>query len=267
MKRLLIAACLGAIATTAHAIEFGYTEPNRIAQAAFAEAGVIASLNVKEGARVTEGQVLAWLNADTLRQDFGIAEEQARLQRLRFEQIDALRIAGNVSMEEHEKAKSDLAVAELRVKRILAQLDDRSLRAPFDGIVTKISREVTESVSAAQTEVMTLVQLDSLKVSLHLPAKIAAPLALNDEVALVLEDSIRVMGRVEFVSPVVDAASHTIRVTFRIANTEGKLRSGVRCVLAESGERSINTVEAAQAEQPLPPRRARAEGGIPDEAR
>jgi multidrug efflux system membrane fusion protein len=282
MKRAFSLILFYLAALTAQAIEFGYTEPSRIAQAAFAETGVIASINVTEGAKVTTGQVLAWLNADTLRQDLGIAQEQLRLQSLRYDQINGLHQAGNVSMEENEKAKSDLAVADLRVKRILAQLDDRSLRAPFDGVVTKINREVTESVSAAQTEVMTLVQLDSLKVTLHLPEKIAGPLALQDAVWLVLEDKIPVTGRVEFISPVVDAASHTIRVTFRIANPEGKLRSGVRCVLASeaapaasgsAGEEPAGaetTVRAGRTaipvdETPLPLRRPRAAGGRVDE--
>jgi multidrug efflux system membrane fusion protein len=270
MKRVLSLTLFGLASLSAQAIEFGYTEPSRIAQAAFAEAGVIASIHVSEGAKVTTGQVLAWLNADTLRQDLGIAQEQLRLQSLRYDQINELHRAGNVSMEENEKAKSDLAVADLRVKRILAQLDDRSLRAPFDGIVTKINREVTESVSAAQTEVMTLVQLDSLKVTLHLPEKVAEALALQDAVALVLEDKIPVTGRVEFISPVVDAASHTIRVTFRIANPDGKLRSGVRCVLASDGAAGAggavkviapaDQAPAAVSESPLPQRRPRAGG-------
>ncbi len=279
MKRVLIFSLLGFASLTARALEFGYTEPSRIAQAAFAEAGVIASIHVKEGAKVTGGQVLAWLNADTLRQDLGIAQEQLRLQALRYDQINALHKAGNVSMEENEKAKSDLAVADLRVKRILAQLDERCLRAPFDGIVTKINREVTESVSAAQTEVLTLVQLDSLKATLHLPEKTAGALALQDEVDLLLEDTITVKGRVEFISPVVDAASRTIRVTFRIPNSDGKLRSGVRCVLAADAVAGGRVGEAAGHETPavagkvtipvdetpLPARRPRAAGGREDE--
>jgi membrane fusion protein, multidrug efflux system len=200
------------------AIEFGYTEPNRIAQAAFAEAGVIAEIAVKEGTRVEEGRVLARLNTETLVQDLRIAEEQNRLQQLRFDQIKALFEAGNGSKEEMERNKSDLAITSLRVQRILAQINDRTLRAPFAGIVTKINREVAESVSAAQTEVMTIVQLDSLRVTLNLPAKIAGGLEVGAETALVLDEEMKAKGTVAFVSPVIDAASRTVRVTFVIPN-------------------------------------------------
>lgn len=236
------------------AIEFGYTEPNRVAKAAFAEAGVIAELGVREGARVKEGDVLARLNSETLAQDLRIAEEQLRLQQLRFDQIKGLFEGGNGSKEEFERNKSDLAIAELRVKRILAQLDDRTLRAPFPGIVTKINLEVSESVSAAQTEVMTIVQLDSLRVTLNLPVPAVEGLETGGEAALLLDGKQKVAGRVEFVSPVIDAASRTVRVTFLIPNADGGLRSGVRCVLAGQGGDAAAEVSA---EDPLPARRQR----------
>jgi len=238
------------------AIEFGYTEPNRTALAAFAEAGVVAELAVKEGARVKEGEVMARLNSETLTQELRIAEEQHRLQQLRHDQIKALFDSGNGSKEEFERNKSDLAITGIRVQRILAQLNDRTLRAPFAGIVTKINLEVSESVSAAQTEVMTIVQLDSLRVTLNLPAKVADGLQVGAEAALLLDVDTRVNGKVVFVSPVIDAASRTVRVTFVIPNEEGRLRSGVRCMLAsveEGGAGSVTTEDA-----PLPARRPRA---------
>ncbi|MET0261890.1 MAG: efflux RND transporter periplasmic adaptor subunit [Rariglobus sp.] len=270
MKRILLLGGL-LLSATSHgfAIEFGYTEPNRIALVAFPEAGVIAEISVKEGVRVKEGQALAKLNCETLVQDLRIGEEQQRLLQLRFDQIKALYAADNVSKEEHEKAKSDLAIASLRVQRILAQINDRTLRAPFDGIVTKINREVAESVSAAQTEVMTVLQLDSLKVTLHLSVQAATGIVQGKEVPLVLDGKTRVKGIAEFVSPVIDAASHTVRVTFSIPNAEGLYRSGVRCTLdvegaATSGEAPVlgrDGTAAGANELPLPARRPRATGG------
>ena len=38
---------------------------------------------------------------------------------------------------------------------------------------------------------------------------------------------------VEFISPVTDAASGTVRVKFVVDNAAGKLRSGVTALLAE----------------------------------
>lgn len=269
MKRILIIGGIFlAAACGCRAIEFGYTEPNRIALVAFPEAGVIAEISVKEGTRVKEGQALAKLNCETLVQDLRIGEEQQRLLQLRFDQIKGLYESGNGSKEEHERAKSELAIAVLRVQRIVAQINDRTLRAPFTGIVTKINREVAESVSAAQTEVMTVVQLDSLKVTLHLPVQSAAGLTEGKEAGLLLDGKIRVKGLAEFVSPVIDAASHTVRVTFVIPNAEGLYRSGVRCTLDDGGVAGTDATggsalkdnKSEETDLPLPARRPRATG-------
>lgn len=259
MKNVLIVGVWLAAAAAASALDFGYTEPNRIAQVAFPETGVIAEILVKEGARVAEGQVLARLNSEALQQDLLMAAEQLRLQQLRFAQIQAIRDSGSATQEEHERAKSDLEIASLRVQRIRAQIADRTLKAPFAGVVARINREVAESVSAAQTEVMTLVQLDSLRVNIHLPAPLAASLSPEGEVGLWLDGKTKVPGRVIFISPVTDAASGTVRVTFAIANPEGRFRSGVRCSLdapADGGGKLDSPLES-----PLPTRRVRAEGG------
>lgn len=266
MKSLVLFAVGLAGLNVAFALEFGYTEPNRVAKAAFPEMGVIAEIAVEEGDRVTEGQVLAKLNSEILQQDLRIATEQLRLQRLRYDQIKAIHQTGSGSKEEEERAKSDLEIASLRVERIRAQIDDRTLRAPFTGLVTKISREVTESVSAAQTEVMTVVQLDSLRVTLHLPAAVTALIAPDQEVELVLEQREKVRGRAKYISPVTDAASGTVRVTFVIPNPEGKLRSGVRCELGDeqliaAGNSAGGVLERTEMETddaPLPVRRPRA---------
>ena len=56
---------------------------------------------------------------------------------------------------------------------------------------------------------------------------------MRGEATLVLDDQERVTGRIEFISPVTDPASGTVRVKFVIENAAGKLRSGVRCALAQ----------------------------------
>ncbi len=254
MKRLAPTLCLALLLTASpsFAIEFGYTEPNRSALVAFPETGVIAELAVREGARVAAGEVLARLNCETLHHDLAIAREQERLLQLRFDQIKRLYEAGNGSKEEYERAQSDLAIAALRERRILAQIADRTLHAPFDGIVTKVNREVGESVSGVQTEVMTVVQLDSLRATLHLPVETAAQLTPGGPARLLLDRRISVEATVEFVSPVTDAASRTVRVIFVIPNPEGRHRSGVHCALEASA--------AAGETLPLPERRTRSGG-------
>jgi multidrug efflux pump subunit AcrA (membrane-fusion protein) len=56
---------------------------------------------------------------------------------------------------------------------------------------------------------------------------------------LLLDPERRTSATVEFVSPVIDAASGTVRVKFAIENPAGAIRSGGRCTLEPEGARSL----------------------------
>ncbi len=181
-------------------------------------------------------------------------EEQLRIRRLRFEKLEPLRAAGSVSLEEFERSKADLLIDEERAARIRAQIDNRTLTAPFDGIVSEIRKEMAESVSNAGVHVLTVVQLDTLQVEMHLRPADAARHREGGVVPLLLDDRETVQGRVEFISPVIDAASHTVRIRFTISNPTGTFRSGVRCSPAD-GNTMAATSSPSSGSDALPPRR------------
>lgn len=108
------------------------------------------------------------------------------------------------------------------------------MRSPVNGIVTEIKRDLSEAVSLSSPHVLTVVQIDRLIVNLFLPPFRAEKLTVGGSATLLLgENSGRVPAIVEFISPVTDAASGTVRVKFVTDNTAGKLRSGVTAMLAE----------------------------------
>ncbi len=134
----------------------------------FPETGVISELPVREGAVVKAGDILARLDYRTLQAELNIAQEQLRIRKLRFEKLQELQKIGSVSPDEFERALADLYMDEERAKRIEAQLENRTLRAPFDSVVVELKKELSESVSSASTHVLTVVQLDRLLVNVHL---------------------------------------------------------------------------------------------------
>ena len=72
-----------------------------------------------------------------------------------------------------------------------------------------------------------------LIVNLFLPPQRSAKLTVGASAILLGENAGRAPAVVEFISPVTDAASGTVRVKFVVANAGGKLRSGVTAFLAE----------------------------------
>lgn len=208
---------------------FGYTEPIRIAQAAFAEAGVLDAVFVREGDHVREGDVLAHLDIAVLERDLNMAKEANRIQNMHHAQLENLFEEERVSAVEIERSRSDTLIAEERVQRILAQLDARTLRAPFDGVIVRVFRERSENISAGRAEVLTIAQLDVLQVVLHVPLEHVERFEPNSTLPVMLEDEIEAEAQIVFLSPVIDAASRTIRVRLEIPNPDGVLRAGMIC--------------------------------------
>jgi RND family efflux transporter MFP subunit len=237
----------------------GFTEPYRKIDVAASETGTVARLLVKEGDRVTAGQPLATLDAEVLEVSREIAqttvEAQAKLEsalaerdlrRLRLDRLEPLRVKGHASQEEVDRARADLTVTEANVravreqqvldrlerKKIEAMIERRTVRSPIDGIVLKILKDEREFVSLNSASVMTLVQLDPLRVTFSLPTTAAALLKVNQGVSLRLADNgATAQGKVEFIAPITEAESGTVRVKILVDNAQGQYRCGIRCLL------------------------------------
>lgn len=218
----------------------GYTEPSRIITVSAGDIGVITEMLVKEGEMVKKGQVLARLDTSVLAAELEIARAESKLAATRNQRVAELAQSTRVTPEELEKARTELIVKQAQVRRIEAMIEVRTMHSPVDGVVTEIKRDPSESVSAASPHVLTVVQIDRLSVNLFLSPARVEKLKNGDKTELLLLDpERRVPATVEFVSPVIDAASGTVRVKFSIANPTGEIRSGGRCTLEAETVRSL----------------------------
>ncbi|MGO9111658.1 MAG: efflux RND transporter periplasmic adaptor subunit [Thermoguttaceae bacterium] len=237
----------------------GFTEPFRKIDVAASETGTVAQLLVHEGDRVAKGQALATLDNDVLEVSREIATANVRakgkldsaiaerdLRKTRLERLEPLRTEGHASQEEVDRARSELEVAEanlqvvreqrqldeLERKKVEAMIERRTLRSPIDGYVLKIQKDEREFVSANSASVAIVVQLDPLRVVFSLPTAYAAKLSVGSAADLELPESgAKVRGKVEFVAPVTEAESGTVRVKVLIDNAGGAYRCGIRCLL------------------------------------
>ena len=212
----------------------GYTEPYKIITVSASEPGVLAQLLVEEGASVKKNQVLARLDVAALSAELEIAKAEAQLQATRKQRLAELAQSSRATADELDKAKTDLIIKEAQVRKTEAMIESRTMRSPVDGIVTEIKRDPSESVSVANPHVLTVVQIDKLTVNLYLSPGVAAALKVGGAAPLRFENGDqRVPATIEFISPVTDSASGTVRVKFAIDNAAREHRAGARCSLAE----------------------------------
>ena len=95
-----------------------------------------------------------------------------------------------------------------------------------------LHKEQGEFVAPNNPDVLSLVELDPLLANFSLMRADAETLSAGQKVQIRFPEGNReVEGVVEFVAPVMDAESGTIRVKVRVGNTKGLLRSGERCTL------------------------------------
>jgi multidrug efflux pump subunit AcrA (membrane-fusion protein) len=105
------------------------------------------------------------------------------------------------------------------------------MRSPFSGVVTRVYHEEKECVGNT-APVLTIMQLDKLRVTFTVPTAQVARLKVGQSVPLTFPNSgQKAAGKIEFISPVSEAESDTVRVKVLIENPQGKYRCGVRCAL------------------------------------
>jgi RND family efflux transporter MFP subunit len=259
--RLFFGALLPVLVSAASAGETveGFTEPYRTIHVASAETGLLQTLLVKVGDPVLAGQLIASLDDDVQRAQLAIAQQQvesrgrlkaAEAERAmnfrRFEKLAQLAGRGQASVEESERAKANLEIADSKLlaeqdehKLLVLQLErarlavlKRSMFAPVTGVVSEVHRQIGEFVSPAIPQVVTIVELDPLAASFLVNRSQLLRLKNLQQVRVQLIDAgHHASGAMDSISPVTDAESGTIAVRIRIANPSGQLRGGERCML------------------------------------
>ena len=211
---------------------FGYIEPYQDVKMAFSETGVLTELPVQEGDAVKTGEILARLDYQVMEKDLEIARKELDLQSDKVDKLEVLAKDGRVSPEELKQAEADKEIDDLKVDRAQAEIESRTLRSSMNGVVIEVKKQISESVDPS-VYVLRVVQLDKLLVNMYLDRATAARFHDGTAATLYLAESQeKIPATVDFVSPVTNAASNTVRVKFVIANPGGAYRSGVRCELA-----------------------------------
>ena len=238
-------------------ITHSFTEPIEKCVAASAETGIVAIAHVKEGDLVRTGDPIASINHNVLKEALAIAiarsEATARLDAARaqmqlletqLQAVNSLLSDGHTNQfevqqkssefqearAEYRAAADELRLAALEVGRIRAQIGDRIIKSPIDGVITEIHKQPGEHVSQSEPQFATIVRVDKLKVRFYLDAKTLKNSSVGDRISLTTgPDREPTEGTISFVSPVIDPDSGLGRLDVEINNQSRNLQSGIAC--------------------------------------
>ena len=143
-----------------------------------------------------------------------------------------------------ERAQADLKISQgrlaseveeqevlrLQVARLKHQIEQRTVVAPIDGMVTELHRELGEFVSPTTPEVLRIVDVSRLRASFFLQVEEVERLPRSGKIRVRLGTDQVTSATLEHVSPVADGESGLIEVRVLIDNPELKIL-GSRCAL------------------------------------
>jgi RND family efflux transporter MFP subunit len=179
----------------------GYVTARRQATVSAKVTGKVIEVNIEEGMKVKEGQVLARLDDSNIRTSLDVAQAQLDSSRLSVEETRAqLKQAEQAFARETELAKQkiasqadletaeanatmlrqrlrrqelDITTGERQVTLWNRQIEDMVIRAPFDGVVTTKNAQPGEMISPisagggfTRTGIGTVVDMTSLEIEL-----------------------------------------------------------------------------------------------------
>ena len=209
--------------------------------------GFVKSLRVDLGSVVKVGDTLAVLDmpdvAEQLRQSRASAEQAdatATLARTTLARWRSMRDNHVVTPQEFDEkeAASNVADAAVRVARAnVANLSEvlrfGALIAPFSGVVTSRTIDqgalVSSGAVSGNRPLMTLVQMDTIRVMLSVPQSVAMQVHMGQTATLSVHDlgNVAFTGRVTLTASAIDPATRTLMVELQVPNTDRRLLPGM----------------------------------------
>ncbi len=158
-------------------------QTRRIARLGTEIGGRIVQLPVYPGDRVKQGELLLALDDGLIRIELDKARAQRQQAQSEYDRLLKLKPKQLASDEEITRARTALQIAKAEVRLQQNRLQRSRLLAPFDGVITQRLLE-TDEVVAAKTHVLTLLDPNSLFLTLSLAEQWLPWLAVGDHVIL-----------------------------------------------------------------------------------
>jgi len=189
--------------------------------------GKVTRLLVEEGDTVRKGQTLVQIDtadAALAVDKADIAVRNAQITRERTEKMAAERL---ISAQDLDKVRYEHAAAVQALAEARHRLRKTGVAAPFGGRITVRRVQPGQAVKVGD-ELFTLADFEPLIARIFLPEREVLDLRVGQPVRMALRarEETRFEGRIRQISPVVDTASGTVKVTIEAVQPPPTVRPG-----------------------------------------
>lgn len=220
----------------------GRLAPNREVTLSAELGGVVKSYSANIGDRVESGQTLVSIDPTDYR--LALKETKANLEvaqvrldaaKKSFERTKNLLPRKIIAQDAFDKSEMDYKSSRATVARVKTlvdiareRLNKTRIRAPFSGLIASRKVEIGQIVGTGQP-LMALVDLDSVRVLIHLPERDYVHLDRDDPITVAIEASPESVfkGRIDRIGIKADERTNTFDVEILVDNPDLFLKAGM----------------------------------------
>ena len=189
-------------------------------------AGVVKEIKFKPNDHVKAGQLLVQIDDAVERAELLSAQANVRLYSAQLARSGTLKAKGFVSQATYDDTRAQLDVARGTQARAQALIDQKGIKAPFDGVVG-IARVDAGQYLVIGSVVATLQDLDRMKVDFTVPEQVAASLSMDQPVRFGIDKGeAQFNGRIIGIDPKIDPGSRLVAVQAEVTDAQGRVRPG-----------------------------------------
>lgn len=190
--------------------------------------GQVESISFESGQRVEKGAPLVQLDASVDRADLEGLVAEARLAEVEFRRAEELLSKRTISRADYDRLAAQLDFARAQVAAKRAQLNKKTIRAPFEGLLGIRQVDIGEYL-AAGAKIVLLQTLDPIHVDFTLPERHIDALSPGLEVQVKVQGypNETFSGNITALNPGVDPGTRAVRIRSTLVNAAGLLRPGM----------------------------------------
>ena len=181
---------------------------------------------VADGDSVAKDDVLVRLSKETRPAAYESAIAGLERAKKNYAAVKDLSAKGYQSELEALQAKESLIKARQEVSQTKKNLDDTTIRAPYDGVIQDITVEQGETTTVGMV-VAQLIDLDPIEIVTFVSERELNNIALGQKAEVTLTNGASQSGLVQYISASSDKRTGTFEVRIRLDNPKMHLRAGI----------------------------------------
>jgi len=202
--------------------------PDREVNLGLTNGGRVTRVLVDKGDRVTKGQLLLETDDTVVRASCDMSAATYEWQKNEYARAEKLFADKSISEADFEAARNALAQVKAAYEIAVKNVEEATLEAPFNGIVTMKNCEVGDML-APGAPAFRIIDMNTVRIQAGIPEKYIADFRKGNRVSITID---AIPGKsfnatIGYVAPEADSSVRTFLAEMNVDNRDGTIRAGV----------------------------------------